>query len=126
MKKLSLVLVSLATILGCATHSTKDLVVAKSEGKGMSEAFVGRCSQHWPNVLATANHLGLETLEEHAPNQLLTSYQKRGEAGGNFVGVFLEEKNERCEIRVVSMRRDDAVPSDNDWDTRFFAQYHAK
>ncbi|MGZ3424695.1 MAG: hypothetical protein ACXVEF_05930 [Polyangiales bacterium] len=127
MKQLLVIILVAASLssVACATHTTKDLAVAKSEGKGMSEAFAGECAKHWPHVLSTASHLGLDTLEQHAPHELLASYQKRGEAGGNFVGVWLEEKDQRCEIRVVSMRRDDAVPTDNDWDTRFFAEYHA-
>jgi hypothetical protein len=40
------------------------------------------------------------------------------------VGVFLEERGGTCEIRVISMRRDDGVPTPNDWDVRFFEDFH--
>jgi len=120
------VLAACSLTTACATHSTQDLEVAKGEGRGTTETFNGGCAAQWPRVVKSASHLGLDTLKEQAPNELLASYQKRGEVGGNFVGVWLVEKSaQQCEIRVVSMRRDDNVPTDNDWDTKFFADLHA-
>lgn len=107
----------------CAAHTTKDLVVARDEGKGLTQQYAGSCQQHWPRVRATVDRLGLETTETHEPDEILANYQKRGEIGGNLVGVFLEPSGDACRIRVVSLRRAEDDPHPNDWDTQFFDGY---
>lgn len=120
-----------AASAACTVLTTKgptDLDAAKLQGKGTVQAFAGACSSHWPAVRDTVERLGLDTVDESQPSTVYASSAKRGELGGNVVGVWLEPATDgtaRCAIRVVSMRRDEAMPDPNDWDAKFFKAYRA-
>lgn len=92
-------------LTGCAT--TRDVVLSKERGRGMSKVYPVNADQAWEIARAVFRWERTDAVEEHrSEGYMLTSSAESSISWGIVMGVWIEPvKNDRTRVTVVIKRR---------------------